>query len=396
MLNRWNRRSTSYLNIVAVLVQEMMANSSLNNNSSDAFGNPSQVFTSSSESFEFKVIKLFFYALIFLLSVSGNTLVCSVIIKRRRMRTVTNYFILNLAVADLAITCVCIPFDIPVQENNYRWIYGSLMCKLLYPLQTIAALVSILTLVAVSLNRFWAIVYPLRSQLTKPRAKTIISAVWVLSTLITLPYILVLRLDENVMSCEEIWPKNLNYRRAYTLSLFLVQYVTPLMIIAFAYLKIAHEMRKCVQKTNLINSDRGLVDSQRQKEARRVVRMLVVVTTLFAVCVLPNNLMWLWLDFGNGAEYEHFWDLVAVTNIILFANSAANPIAYTLCNENFRDEFRLYLSCDREMYKSILAISSPQKTTCLSYTEVLIQAQRQSAKANKLNQILKETRETDV
>ncbi|XP_022797332.1 neuropeptide FF receptor 1-like [Stylophora pistillata] len=373
----------------------MIANSSLDDNSSDAFGNLAQVITSPNESLEFKVIKLFLYALIFLLSVSGNTLVCIVIIKRRRMRSVTNYFILNLAVADLAITCVCIPFDIPVQENNYKWIYGSLMWKLLYPLQTIASLVSIFTLVAVSLNRFWAIVYPLRSQLTIPRAKAIISAVWVLSALVNLPYILVLRLDEDIMSCEENWPEHFDYRRTYTLTLFLVQYVAPLIIITFTYIKIAHEMRKCVQERNLISSDRGLVDS-RQNEARRVVRMLVVVTILFAVCVLPNNIMWLWLDFGNGGEYEHFWDLVAVTNIMLFANSAANPIAYTFCNENFRHEFRFYLPCYREMFKSMLETSSPQTTICLSYTKALVQAQRQSAKAKKVNKKLQDTRETDV
>lgn len=381
--------------MVTVLIPNTIANSSLGKNSSEAFGNPTPVFLSSSESTEFKVVKLFLYAVIFLISVTGNTLVCIVVIRRRRMRTVTNYFILNLAVADLAITCVCIPFDIPVQEDNYRWIYGPLMCKLLYPLQTMAALASIFTLVAVSLNRFWAIVYPLRSQLTKRHAKAVISSIWILSALITLPYIVVLRLDEDTLSCEENWPENVNYRKAYTLSLFLVQYVAPLAVITLAYLKIAHEMRKCIRQGNSLSPNEGLHDS-RQREARRVVRMLVVVTALFAVCVLPNNLMWLWLDFGNGGEYEHFWDVVAVTNIILFANSAANPIAYTLCNENFREEFRFFFTCDRDMFKSVLETSSFPRTTCLSYTAVATQARWQPAKTTKLSKLLEETRETDV
>ncbi|XP_029186259.2 5-hydroxytryptamine receptor 2A-like isoform X2 [Acropora millepora] len=71
-----------------------------------------------------------------MVSVTGNALVRIIIVRHRRMRTVTNYFILNLAVADLAVTCICIPFDIPVQENDYRWPYGGFLCRTLYPLQT--------------------------------------------------------------------------------------------------------------------------------------------------------------------------------------------------------------------------------------------------------------------
>lgn len=58
-----------------------------------------------------------------MVSVIGNALVRIIIVRHRRMRTVTNYFTLNLAVADLAVTCICIPIDIPVQENDYRWPY---------------------------------------------------------------------------------------------------------------------------------------------------------------------------------------------------------------------------------------------------------------------------------
>ena len=331
-----------------------MVNSSLAGNSSNISGNFTSLGVSLSESAEFRIVKLFLYAVIFVVSVVGNALVCIVIIRRRRMRTVTNCFILNLAVADLAITCICIPFDIPVQENNYRWPYGALLCKTLYPLQTMAMFASIFTLMAVSLNRFWAIVYPLQTQMTKAHAKKFIAGIWALSALLVFPYSLVLRLDEKAMSCQENWPGDTEYRKAYTLSLFLAQYVLPLTVITIAYLKIALEMRKCTHKRRSGAWTNKDFKSARQLEGKKVVRMLVVVTVLFAICVLPNNIMWLWLDFGNGGEYKHFWHMVAVTNIILFANSAANPVAYTICHENFREEFRRYISCDRNLFKSVL------------------------------------------
>jgi len=363
-------------------------------NSSNDLQNSTSVTLSSTESAKFKIVKLFFYAIIFLISVIGNTLVCIVIVRRHRMRTVTNCFILNLAVADLAITCICIPFDIPVQENNYKWPYGSLLCKLLYPLQTMAMFASIFTLMAVSLNRYWAIVYPLQNQMSKRHAKGFISVIWLLSALVTLPYILVLRLDEETVSCEEHWPVNVNYRKAYTLSLFLVQYVVPLTVITLVYLKIAREMRKCIKKrkTSCINRD---LSKSHQIERKRVVRMLIVVTALFAVCVLPNNIMWLWLDFGNGEEYEHFWDVVAVTNIILFANSAANPIAYTICHDNFREEFRHYVSCDRNIFKSILERSSFSRAQRASYYTTTW-TRISSMKGRELKKMMKNAPETDV
>ena len=90
-----------------------------------------------------KALKLTLYAVIFLVSAIGNILVCIVIMKRRKMKTVTNYFILNLAFADLTLTLICIPFDIPVQEMNYKWPYGSFMCNVLYPLQTMSLFASV-------------------------------------------------------------------------------------------------------------------------------------------------------------------------------------------------------------------------------------------------------------
>ncbi|EDO46084.1 predicted protein [Nematostella vectensis] len=299
------------------------------------------------ESMTFKVLKLSLYALIFLISTVGNSLVCIVIARRRRMRTVTNYFILNLAIADLAITLICIPFDIPVQENGYKWPYGAFMCKIMYPLQTMCMFASIFTLVAVSLNRFWAIVYPLRQEMSKSQATIIIILIWFISSGLTVPYVTVLEL-KNGDDCSESWPEP-GYRKAYTACIFVVQYLLPLTLIAFAYLKIGFELRKCVG-TRTANS---ALERAKQEDTRKVVRMLIIVTLLFAMCVLPNNVMWLWLDFGNGNDYEHIWEMVAVTNIILFANSATNPVAYTICNERFREEFRLYFTCDPKIFHTM-------------------------------------------
>ncbi|XP_031562186.1 QRFP-like peptide receptor [Actinia tenebrosa] len=278
-----------------------------------------------------RVLKLTLYVIIFLVSALGNSMVCVIILRRKNMKTVTNYFILNLAIADLALTCICIPFDIPVQEMDYVWPYGAFMCKILYPLQTLALFASIYTLTAVSLTRYWAIVHPLRRQLTISKAKILIVLIWVFSIIPVCPYIIILRYSDN--SCDESW-ENHHTRKIYTAFLFTTQYVLPLIVIATAYISIAGELRKREFVTECLRR-------QQLEETRKIVRMLVVVTVLFAACMLPNNIMWMWLDFGQADQYfKYFWEVVAFSNILTFANSAANPLCYTMLNENYRKEVK--------------------------------------------------------
>ena len=287
---------------------------------------------------DLRAVKLTLYVIIFLVSAVGNSLVCTVILRRKKMKTVTNYFILNLAIADLTLTCICIPFDIPVQELGYQWPHGALLCKVIYPLQTLSLFASIYTLTAVSLSRFWAINHPLRPQLTIRCAKWIILGIWIASLISVTPYFSVLIKDNETGRCEEDWPSK-SARKTYTACLFVFEYLLPLTIIAGAYTSIGRELARRAKNGNRFLQDLHI------EEAKKVVRMLMVVTLLFAVCVLPNNILWLWLDFGEAEkQYDKFWELVAFGNIITFANSAANPICYTILNESYRDAVKDHLS----------------------------------------------------
>lgn len=100
----------------------------------------------------FFYIQLVCYVIIFIVGVIGNVLVCLVVCRQRKMKNVTNYFIVNLAVADLSVLFICIPFDFGEQVTK-AWPYGAIMCRLIYPLQTMATTASVGTLVAISLTR---------------------------------------------------------------------------------------------------------------------------------------------------------------------------------------------------------------------------------------------------
>ncbi len=290
-----------------------------------------------------RVMLLILYSAIFIVSTTGNGLVCFVILRRRTMKGVVNYLILNLAIADLVFTCICIPFDIPVQEMNYFWPYGAFMCKVIYPLQTQTLFASVYTLVTLSFSRYWAVVHPLKQQLKVERVKWMILVIWVVSFIPVCPYIAALSLNEITLTCEENW-KSKTSRKIYTLSLFFLQYVIPLTVISCAHLGIALELKR---KTCSRRRSVSFVRTLQHNEARNVVRMLISVTLLFAACVLPTNVLWLWLDFGAAdKKFAYFWELLSFANIIVFANSALNPVCYTMMSDTYRTEIKkVIFSC---------------------------------------------------
>lgn len=107
------------------------------------------------------------YIVIFLMAVIGNGIVCFIVQSSPRMRTVTNFFIANLAVGDMLMALFCIPFSsISLFVLNY-WPFGEILCRFVNYSQAVSVLVSAYTLVAISLDRYIAIMWPLRPRITK-------------------------------------------------------------------------------------------------------------------------------------------------------------------------------------------------------------------------------------
>ncbi|XP_075213712.1 cholecystokinin receptor type A-like [Lycorma delicatula] len=136
------------------------------------------------------------YVAIFILAVSGNTLVLVTLAQNKRMRTVTNVYLLNLAVSDLLLGVFCVPFTL-VGQVLRNFIFGALMCKLIPYFQAVSVSVGVWTLVAISLERYFAICRPLQSRRwqTQFHAYKMIACVWLASLTCNAPILLVSRLQ---------------------------------------------------------------------------------------------------------------------------------------------------------------------------------------------------------
>lgn len=209
-------------------------------------------------------IQIGLYATIFLLAIVGNILVILTLVQNRRMRTITNVFLLNLAVSDLLLGMLCIPFTL-VGSMLRNFIFGEFMCKILPYLQACSVSVSAWTLVAISCERYYAICHPLRSRTwqTLKHAYKLIALIWICSLMFMVPIAVLSKLipiGKGHHKCREYWPPSVEqYEKAYNIFLDLILLVIPVVVLAATYFLIArtlwHGMRaekvaKSTQSTN--------------------------------------------------------------------------------------------------------------------------------------------------
>ncbi|KAL6096602.1 npffr2 [Pungitius sinensis] len=307
------------------------------------------------------------YLLIFLVCMVGNGVVCFLVLRSKNMRTVTNLFILNLAISDLLVGIFCMPTTL-VDNIITGWPFGSLVCKLSGMVQGISVSASVFTLVAIAVDRFRCIVYPFKQKLTIATSKLIIVVIWVLAGCIMCPSGVMLQVtrEQRVRIvtgsngdsrpfywCRENWP-NQEMRKVYTTVLFANIYLAPLSLIVVMYARIGITL--CKTATPQVRgagsvSDEGGGTVRPGAEGRhtiskrknRVIMMLLIVALLFILSWLPLWTLMMLSDYASLTERQH-----RVVNIyfyplahwLAFFNSSVNPIIYGFFNENFRRGFQ--------------------------------------------------------
>ncbi|KAH8267032.1 hypothetical protein KR018_001911, partial [Drosophila ironensis] len=199
------------------------------------------------------------YSAILLCAVVGNLLVVLTLVQNRRMRTITNVFLLNLAISDILLGVFCMPVTL-VGTLLRHFIFGEVLCKLIQFAQAASVAVSSWTLVAISCERYYAICHPLRSRTwqTINHANKIIAIIWMGSLLCMTPIAAFSQLmptsRPGLRKCREQWPADsLNYERAYNLFLDLALLVLPLMALSFTYLFITRTLYVSMRNERAMN-----------------------------------------------------------------------------------------------------------------------------------------------
>lgn len=136
------------------------------------------------------------YCPVFVIAVLGNGIVCFIVWSTPRMQTVTNFFIVNLAAGDLLTAVFGVPFTFIPQQILHYWPFGEGLCPVVNYMQAISVFASAYTLVAISIDRYVAIMWPLKPRLTKKYATLIICVVWLFAIVTALPIAIFSRLTQ--------------------------------------------------------------------------------------------------------------------------------------------------------------------------------------------------------
>ncbi|KAM6951042.1 galanin receptor 2a [Aplochiton taeniatus] len=283
------------------------------------------------------VISLVF-TLIFLVGTVGNSLVLTVLLRNRQTNTTTNLFILNLGVADLCFIVFCVPFQATIYTMD-EWVFGPFVCKAVHFIIYFTMYASIFTLAAVSLDRYLAIRYPLRSrEMRTPRnALASICLVWSLSLIFSGPYLSYYRqIDlDGTLVCIPVW--EFKQRRMMDVCTFIFGYLIPVLVLSLTYARTIRYLWTTVDPM------KDMSESRRAK--RKVTKMIIIVAVLFCLCWLPHHLVILCMWFGHFPLNHTTYVLRILSHLVAYTNSSLNPIVYALVSKHFRKGFRKVFGC---------------------------------------------------
>ncbi|XP_032514281.2 adipokinetic hormone/corazonin-related peptide receptor variant I-like [Danaus plexippus] len=247
------------------------------------------------------------YSALFVVGAAGNVCVFVSLVRSRRRKSRVNLLMTHLAVADLIVTFIVIPFEIGWRTTN-AWLAGNLACKFFLVLRAFGLYLSSNVLVCISLDRYFAVLHPLRLAVARNRSKTMLWVAWLGAFICSFPQSLVFRVMQHptvpefqqCVSFEAF--SNRHQELAYNLTCLVVMYFAPLTIITVSYICIFFEIhtnsKEVTSKPPTTESGRIQLRRSDQRPLararRRTLRMTVTIVSVFACCWLPYATMTLW------------------------------------------------------------------------------------------------------
>ncbi|XP_051529522.1 somatostatin receptor type 2-like [Myxocyprinus asiaticus] len=288
------------------------------------------------------VVITFVYFVVCAVGLCGNALVIYVILRYAKMKTVTNIYILNLAVADV-LCMLSLPF-IAIQLALLHWPFGAAICRVVLTVDSMNQFTSIFFLTVMSIDRYLAVVHPIKS--TKWRkpcvAKAISLAMWGVSLLVNLPIMIFSGVNtkrNEARTCTMLWPEPQNtYYTAFIFYTFFLGFFLPLIVISLCYLLIVIKVK---------SSGMRVCSTKRKRSERKVTRMVSIVVVVFVLCWLPFyvfNVTSVTGTVPSTSVLKSTFDFVVVLG---YANSCANPILYAFLSDNFKKSFQNVLCLKR-------------------------------------------------
>ena len=289
-------------------------------------------------------------SLILAVSLMANSFIVLIVYKTQTLRKPINYFIANMAMSDLLYSIFQIPFRLSMLHTT-SWLiggkFGQALCKLVPFFRDVSIIVSIQNLILIAVNRFGAVVFPLRSPLIKSKlCPFFISATWIVAAAIFSPYLFTIELVDYsgemwcVMRWKEVFGESSSFADYVLVDPILFTYI-PLVLLVLIYsiilIKVKIQAHPGEQSAN--------TQQQRNRRNRNVFQMsTAIVVFLFCWLPLKTNILVLWsssfMDFSCD-----FWLYFEVTYYMSYGYFAINPIICFVFSSNYRQGLKRLMNC---------------------------------------------------
>ncbi|XP_004640827.1 C-C chemokine receptor type 1-like [Octodon degus] len=273
------------------------------------------------------------YSLVFLIGVVGNVLVVLVLMKYKRLQSMTTIYLLNLALSDL-LSLFTLPFRINYQVKE-SWIFGNGMCKLLSGLYYVGLYSEIFFIVLLTIDRYLAIVHTVFALRARTVTLGIITSVvtWALAFLASVPELYFSKTQWVITqySCDLYYPYDSHeaWRYFQALKLNLLGFILPLLVMVFCYASILNVL---LHRPN--------------QEKAKAVRLIFIIMIIFFLFWTPHNLAVFVSAFQEHMftksceQYQQLTLALRITEVIANTHCCINPVIYVFVGHRFRKDLR--------------------------------------------------------
>ena len=291
------------------------------------------------------------FVVLILLTFVGNVFVIHIIRRNSTLRSTVDILVVNMCISDIFIPFFTIPYRIREIYVGSEWIggdLGSVLCKLVPFAMDVTTAVSILTMLAIAVERFHAVVYPTKpTVITVLRSRQIVSFIWVLPALTYSVYFYTFSNREigTKTFCFARWyqdeERHLKARKVFYTSHIVLMVVIPMILITALYTAVVVSLYR--QKTRMTSHLSSEPLRRRAKQNRKTTFMLMTVVVVFASTYVPLGLLILHSFYSPHSVPKFDSSLRFVPLFLFYVPSAVNPVIYFTFNDRYRQGLRQLL-----------------------------------------------------
>ena len=301
-----------------------------------------------------KIFRITVISIILLISLAGNTLIMAIVYKRKDLKNTINFFIVNMAFSDLIFTMLHIPFALKIEvTSSFAWIAGGMiglvLCKLNFFFQHVSLAVSAQSLIWIAVDRFMAVVFPMKINFISSRVRVFGAAsTWIVAMTMNSKHLFAVELvyHSGVIWCIE--GKDELLYRVWTWINVVAILPFPLVIMTILYSAIGATLckRRKVQRISL-----GRVN-QMDKRNQQAIKMSICIMAAFYLCAIcPAAILILrvsgkWADLVLNPAFCSLYNFISFFFLLgMFSFTITNPLICLTFVESYRLELKQIFAC---------------------------------------------------